>query len=75
MKIAWMLLGNCTCFFVAVEARCAVIDELFEWKLKALEHHYAVERLKIPSEILNSKSILHANVSIFLKIYCTDCVD
>lgn len=66
MKITWMLLGNCTCCFVAVEARCALIDKLFEGKLKALEHHYAVECLKTPPAILNSK-ILQANVSIFFK--------
>jgi hypothetical protein len=64
MKIAWTLLANYTGFFVAVETRCARFDELYEWKLKALEHHYAVERLKIPSEILNSKVIMQANVSI-----------
>lgn len=66
-----MLLGNCTCCFVAVEARCALIDKLFEAKLKALEHHYAVECLKTPPAILSSK-IVHATVSIFLKIYCID---
>jgi len=71
VKITWMLLGNCTCCFVAVEARCALIDKLFEGKLKALEHHYAVECLKTPPAILNSK-ILQANVSMFLKIYCID---
>ena len=70
MKITWMLLGNCACF-VASEARCASIDKLFERKLKALEHHYALECLKIPPEILDSE-ILQANVSIFLKIYCSD---
>ena len=42
------------------EARCALIDKLFEAKLKELEHHYAVECLKIPPEILNSK-FLQAN--------------
>ena len=71
MKITWMLLGNYICCFVAGEARCALIDKLFEAKLKALEHHYAVECLKIPPEILNSK-FLQADVSIFLKIYCID---
>jgi len=66
-----MLLGNCTCCFVAGEARRALIDQLFERKLKALEHHYALECLKIPPEILNSK-ILQTNVSVFLKIYRID---
>ena len=71
MKVTRMFIGNCTCCFVAVEARCALIDKLYEEKLKALEHHYAVECLKIPPEILNSK-ILQDNVSTFLKIYCID---
>ena len=72
MKITWMLLGNCACCFVAGEARCALIDQLFERKLKALEHHYALECLKIPPEILNSK-ILQANVSIVLKYIALTC--
>jgi hypothetical protein len=67
-----MLLGDCACCFVAVDARCAAIDTLFENKLKALEHHFAVECLKIPPEILNSKILPPSTVSIFLKIYCTD---
>jgi len=71
MKITWMLLANCTCCFIAAEARGTLFDKLCEGKLKALEHHYAVECLKIPPAILNNK-ILQANVSIFLKIYCVD---
>jgi borealin len=47
-------------FDMQFEARCALIDKLFEGKLKALEHHYAVECLKTPPAILNSK-ILQAN--------------
>jgi hypothetical protein len=43
-----------------IEARCALIGELYEEKLKASEHHYAVECSKIPTEILNSK-ILQAS--------------
>jgi hypothetical protein len=42
------------------EARWALIDKLFEEKMKALEHYYAVECSKIPPAVLNSK-ILQAN--------------
>lgn len=70
MNVEWTLLANYTCFFVAVETRHGYLDELFERKQKAVEHHFAVERLKIPSQILYSKYIMKDNVSMFLKIYC-----
>jgi hypothetical protein len=66
VNTAWTLLANYTCFFVAVEARFRRFEEIFEEQLKAVERHYAIERSKIPVEILNSKLI----VSMFFKIYC-----
>jgi hypothetical protein len=70
VKTAWTLLTNYTCFFVAVNARFARFEELFERKLKEVELLYEIERMKIPPEILHSKLSVQASVSIFLKVYC-----
>ncbi|GFG40605.1 hypothetical protein Cfor_06642, partial [Coptotermes formosanus] len=48
-------------FDMQFETRHGYLDELFERKQKAVEHHFAVERLKIPSQILYSKYIMKDN--------------
>ena len=62
-----MLLGNCACCFVASEARCASIDKLFEKKLKALEHHYALEWVEIKCQ-LDATEVFIADL-----IACSTC--
>jgi hypothetical protein len=53
------------CFSVTVETRLALFDKLFADKLRAVERCYAFERMKIPSEIGNSKLVAETSVSIF----------
>ncbi|XP_023715215.1 borealin [Cryptotermes secundus] len=44
-------------FDMQFENRLALFDKLFAEKLKAVERCYALERMKIPPEILNSKLV------------------
>jgi hypothetical protein len=59
---------NSACFFVTVETRLSIFDEMLVQKLKAVERYHAFECMKIPSGILNNKLVVKDNVSIFEKL-------
>jgi hypothetical protein len=57
--------ANFICFSVTVKTRLALFDKLYVDKLKAIERCCALECMKIPSGIANSKLKAENRVSVF----------